>query len=219
MFQEHLALLGQRGRRRRQSGGQGAGLAKDPRIADRAAGGRHAVHARFDEHSQAVLGGEQVAAAQHDLLPGMLLYFAEEIPVARTLVTLADGAAVDGDRRRAQREGAVEDGEEVVAALLRIVQAAAHLHRQRNVRRQGVADAADNLQRGRRCAEKEPATAAAQHLLHRAAEVKVDHVEARLGQLQCRGRKVGRLGAHELRRRRDALRSSCGCTAGPCCLG
>ena len=180
---------------RRQPGGQRTGLAEDPRIADRAAGGRYAINARFDEHPQAVLGSEQVAAAQHDPLAGVPLHLAQEFPIARAIVALADGAAVDGDRRHAQRKRAVEDSIEVVAALRAVVQAAAHLYRERNVRRQGVTDAAHDLQRGRRSAQKKPAPAAAQDLLHRTAEVQVDDIEARLGQLQRGGRKVGRLRA------------------------
>ena len=135
---------------------------------------------------------------KHDPRAGMLLHFAQEAPVARAFVTLPDRAAVDGDRGRAEAKGAVEDREEVVAALLAVVQAAAHLHRERNVRRQDIPHPADDFQRGAGRAQEKPAPAAAQHLLHRAAEVQVDHVEAGLGKFERGGRKVFRIGAHQL---------------------
>ena len=43
-----------------------------------AAGGRHAVDAGLDEHVQAILSREQVAAAQHDPRAGVLLHFAQK---------------------------------------------------------------------------------------------------------------------------------------------
>ena len=74
------------------------------------------------------------------------------------------------------------------------------LTRQRHVRRQGLAEPGDDLQGLLRLAQEIPAAALAQDLLDRAAEVDVDHVEARRDQLQRRrGEVVGRA-AHELGR-------------------
>ena len=105
---------------------------------------------------------------------------------------------MNGDRRDARRIRPVEDLEKLLAALGRVVDAAAHLHRDRNVRRHGVAHAADDLERHRRLAQMKSAPAAAQHFLHRAAEVDVDHVEAALDQPQCGRRELLRVGPHQL---------------------
>ena len=93
---------------------------------------------------------------------------------------------------------AVEDLEKLVAALGRVVDAAAHLDRDGNVRRHGVAHAADDLQRHVGLAQVKAAAAAAEHFLHRAAEVDVDHVEAALDQPQRGRAELLGLGAHEL---------------------
>src|SRR5262249_48698149 len=53
-------------------------------------------------------------------------------------------------------------------------------------------------ERDGRLAQVKSATATPQNLLHRAAEIDVDHVEARLDELLCPERKLLGLGAHEL---------------------
>ena len=118
MLADDVALLVQARRRgQRQAGRQGTGLAEDPGIADRAAGGRHAVDAGLGDHVETVLRREQVAAAQHGAGAGMALHFAQKLPAARADVALLNRAAVDRDRRHAARERAVEDREELVAAV------------------------------------------------------------------------------------------------------
>ena len=106
---------------------------------------------------------------------------------------------MDGGRGRAAGEGAVENGEEAVAALGRVVHAAAQFDGQRNLRRQGVAHPGDDLQGDRRPAQEIAAAAAPQDLLHRAGEVQVDHVEADGDEFH--GRQDELLGpvAHQLR--------------------
>ena len=93
------------------------GFAEDPRIADRTAGGGHAVDAGLRHHVQAIGGGEQVAAPQHGPRPGVPLDFAQELPAAGTDVALLHGAAMHGDRRHATGESAVENRVEIVAAV------------------------------------------------------------------------------------------------------
>ena len=95
-------------------------------------------------------------------------------------------------------EGAVEDLEKLLAALGGVVDAAAHFDRHRDVRRHGVAHAADDFERHVRLAQVEAAAATAEHLLHRAAEVDVDHVEPALDEPLGGGAELLGLGAHEL---------------------
>src|SRR5262245_12647578 len=82
---------------------------------------------------------------------------------------------------------AVEDGEEAVAALLRVVQPPAHFDRHRDVSRNRFACPEDNLQGDLGLAQMETAAAPPEHFLHRAAEVDVDHVKSSFNQLQCSG--------------------------------
>ena len=86
-------------------------------------------------------GGEQVAAAQHGAAAGVLFDLAQEFPAAGPDVALLDRAAVDGDGGHAAREGAVEDREELVPALLAVIESAAHLDRHGLFGRHRVADA------------------------------------------------------------------------------
>jgi len=52
-------------------------LLKDPGVADRAAGHRHAVHAGGLQHVEAILGREQIAAAEHRSPGGVLFHLAQ----------------------------------------------------------------------------------------------------------------------------------------------
>ena len=81
----------------------------------------------------------------------------------------------------------------------RVVHAAAELDGQRDVRRQGVAHAGDDLQRRGRLAQQIAAAAAAEDLLHRAGEVQVDHVEAGGDQFAGGQGELLRVVAHQLR--------------------
>jgi len=65
------------------------------------------------EHVEAILRGEQIAAAQHRTLSGMLLHLAEKLARAGALVALAHGAAMDRNGGHAQPKRAVEDREEL----------------------------------------------------------------------------------------------------------
>ena len=134
VLEHHVALLEERRRRRqRLAGGQGPALREDPRIADRAAGDGDAIDARLADHVQAVLRREQVAAAEdRPLWADVPLHFGQKLPAAGADVALHDGAAVDGDRGDARGKRAVQNREELVAAFGRVVDAAAHLDRDRN---------------------------------------------------------------------------------------
>ena len=79
MLGDHVALAMQTGRRQHDAGGQRPGLLENPRIADRPAGDRNAVDARLAEHVETIAGREQVAAAEHGPLAGVLLHFAEKL--------------------------------------------------------------------------------------------------------------------------------------------
>ncbi len=196
---DHRALLVDRWRlAARLPGRQGPRLSEDPGVADRAAGRGHAVDSRLANHFQASLGREQIAAAQHDPLAGVAFHFAQELPAAGADVFLRHRAAVDRDCRRSALERAVEDAKELVAALGRVVQPAAHLDRHRHPRRHGVAHPADDLQRRLDLAQQVAAPAAAKHLLHRAAEVDVDHVEAGRHEPRRRGAEIVGIGPHQL---------------------
>ena len=199
MLAEHVALLVDRGRGQgRLAGEEGERLPEDPGISDRPAGHAHAVHASLVEHRHAGLGREEIARADHDLLARVPLHRREKLPVARADVFLLHGAAVHGDRRCAAGEGAVEDGPEVVEALRRVVEAAAHLERDGHVRRHRLANLCHDLKRDGGLREEVAAAAAAEHFLHRAAEVDVDDVVA-LGHEPLGGRrKVVGIRAHQL---------------------
>jgi hypothetical protein len=56
-------------------------------------------------------------------IAGVALHLREEVAVGRSFVALLDRAAVTGDRRDAEVEGAVEDLEEVPLALGGVVEA------------------------------------------------------------------------------------------------
>ena len=129
----------------------------------------------------------------------MQFHLAEKLPRAAALVALPDGAAVDRDGRRAEPERAVENLVEVVAALWAVVHAAAHFHGHRHVRRQGLANSGDDLQRGGRIAHQISAPATPQHLFHRAGEVQIEHVEAGGDEFQGGGRELLGHGPHQLR--------------------
>ena len=105
---------------------------------------------------------------------------------------------MDGDGRDAALESAVENGEELFAAFRRVVQAAAHFDRDRNVRRHGFAHSGNDFQRRFHLAQQKSATATAEHFFHRAAEIDVDHVEARGHQALGRGGEIVGIGAHQL---------------------
>ena len=106
---------------------------------------------------------------------------------------------MDCDGGRAEGQRAVENGEETVAAFRAVVHAAAELNRQRDVRRQGAADAGDNRQRGGWLAHQVAAVAAAEDFFHRAGEVQVDRVESRGDQLAGGLGELLRVVAHQLR--------------------
>ena len=140
---------GQIGRRDRLPGRQGPRTcAKYPWVADRPAGDAHAVHARPGQHVEAVLRGEEVAAAQHGPRAGVLLHLAEEVPRTRALRS-AGGRCGRGrsPRPRRGRSEPSKMAKKRSPALRRVVHAAAELDGQRDLRRQGVADAGDDLQR------------------------------------------------------------------------
>ena len=135
----------------------------------------------------------------------MPLHGSEEFPVARAEILLLHRSAVDGDRRHAPSEGAVEDRPEVFGTLLRVVEAAAHLERHRHLWRHGGSHLFDDLERGLRLREQEPASAAAEHLLHRAAEVDIDDVVAFGDEPLGRRRKIVGIRPHELSAHRMLL--------------
>ncbi len=128
----------------------------------------------------------------------MLLHFAQKFPAAGADVALLNGSPMHGHRRRAQGKRPVENLEEPIAAGGRVVHAAPHFHRHRNVRRHDVACPLYDFQRHLRLSQMKSAAAFAKHLLHRAAEVDVNHVEARLDQPRRPGRELLRLGPHQL---------------------
>ena len=137
-------------------------------------------------------GGEQVAAAQHGPGAGVLLHLAKELPRTGPFVPLADGAAVDRNGHHAAGEGAVEDGEEIVAALCGVVHAAAELDGERQCGGRASRTRATISRAVVRLAQQIAAAAAAQDLLHRAGEVQVDHVEAGCRQPDGRQRRTAR---------------------------
>jgi hypothetical protein len=103
-----------------------------------------------------MLGGggkiSQAASARacskiHDARSGVAFHLAQELPTTGADVFLLDRAAVHGDGRRAALKGAIEDLEEVVAALLRVVDAAPHLDGHGHAGRHGLAHARNNLER------------------------------------------------------------------------
>ena len=193
MLADHVALLEQAWRRRQRSAfGQRAAWAKihGLPIAPRATVTPSTPVSRI--MAMQACGVNRSPLPSTVRWPGVPLHFAQKLPAAGADVALLDGAAVNGDRRDAARERAVEDRKELVAAFGRVVDAAAHLDRDGHVRRHGVADASDDFERHFRLAEVIPAAAAAQHLFHRAAEVDVDDVEA--GFDQPRGRRSKILG-------------------------
>ncbi len=200
MFEDDVALLEEGGGRREVFAfGESAALIENPGIADRAAGDGDAIDAGLTHHFQAVVRRKEVAAAEDGFVwSGVLLDFGEELPAAGAVVALDDGAAVDGDGGDAGGEGTVEDGEEVVAAVRRVVEAAAHLHGDGNVSGNGFARAADDFESDGRLAEVKSTPATAENFFHRAAEVDVDDVEAGFDQLECAARELVRLGTHQL---------------------
>ena len=72
-------------------------MCKYPRVADRTAGHCHAVRARVTHHVEARLGREQVAAAEHHAFARVGLYFTQELPTGRAVITLVHGPPVDRD--------------------------------------------------------------------------------------------------------------------------
>ena len=179
MLPQHVPLLVDRRQgRRREAVQECERLPKDPGIADRPPGHADAVDAGLGEHRHAGLGREQIPGTDHGAVAGVPLDRAQEAPVARADIPLLDRAAVHGDRRGTTGEGAVENRPEVVPALGRVIEAATHLERHRDSGRHRVPHPTHDLERRRGLREQEAAPAAAQDLLHRAAEVDVDHVVA-----------------------------------------
>ena len=199
VFGNHGALFGD-GRRIRlgASGEQSLALAKDPRVADAAPCNGHAVHTGLLQHPNAILGAEQVAAAQHDAIAGILLELTQEFPLARSFVALLDGSPVDRDGRHADLEGAVENLEEPPLRLGAVVHAAAHLDRDRHAIRDRAIHVANNGQRFVGMAQHVSATAAAQHFLHWATEIDIHDVVSRPNHdVRCLGEDVW-IAAHQL---------------------
>ena len=194
-----LALLND-GRRsgQRLAGQEGPGVAEDPRIADAAAGYGHAVHAGLQEHALNVINAEDVAAAEDGFVAGAALGGGQEIPVAAARVALPHRAGMDGDRVDAELERRVENPQEVLPALGRVVQAAAHLDSHRHVPRNRRAHGPYDLDGCVRRREQEAAAVSSEHLLDRAAEVEVDHVIAAFDEDGGGLGELAGLGPHEL---------------------
>src|SRR4051812_2906792 len=110
----------------------------------------------------------------------MLLQFSEEFPARWAIVALQYRAAMHGDRCRAYIVRGVENLEEPLAALGRVVDSTAHLDRHRDVRRHGVSYSANDLERDGRLAQMESTATAAQDFFHGATEIDIDDVKAML---------------------------------------
>ncbi len=200
MLTNHVGLLAERRRRRQRfAAPQCRNLVEDPRIADRSAGDRDAIDAGLVDHVDAVRGGEQITAAEDQPLRADVAFdFGEKLPATRTDVALFDGAAVDGDRRDAAGERAIEDAEKMVSRLLAVIHPAAHFYRHRTIRRDALSDAVDDLQGHLGLRQMKTAAAPPEHLLHRTAEVDIDDIKARFGEFDRSGGKLLRLAAHQL---------------------
>src|SRR5690606_9961149 len=132
---------------------------------------------------QAIVRREKVAAAEDGTLTNMLLYLPQKIPAAWSDVFLLDRPPVHRNRRNAHGESAIEDRKEVFAALLGIVEPAAHFHGNGNIRRHRVARAANNFECNIGLTQVISATAAPQHLLHWATKIDVDHIKTSFHEL------------------------------------
>ena len=199
VFPQHVSLGVNRWRlQRRPARQQRERLPENPRVADRPPRNAHSVDAGALQHRHTGLRGEQVARADHDAVAGVPFDGGQKIPAAWADIFLLHAAAVHGDRRRAAVEGAVEDRPKLVGARLRVVDAPPHLERDGNVGGNGLPHPRNNLERGLGHAEEIAAAAAAEHLLHRAAKVDVDHVEARRDEPPRRRREIVGIRPHQL---------------------
>src|SRR6185436_6797983 len=154
MFQDDFSLLVERWRgRQRLARGERAGLLENPRVADGSASDCHAVDSSLPYHVEAGLSREQVSAAEDRAAADVLFHFRQKAPAAGADVPLFDGTAMNGDGGNAGGERPVENLEKPVAALLRVVDAAAHLDRDRNLCRDAFPRQADDLKRDLRLAE------------------------------------------------------------------
>ena len=128
----------------------------------------------------------------------MSLHVGQETPVARAIVTLLHGATVNRDRCHAPCERTVKDRPEGRAALGRVIKPPTHLERHGHLGRHRVTNAAHNLERRGGLREKVATAAAAEHLLHGAAEIDVDYIVA-FGHEPAGGRgEVIGIGSHQL---------------------
>ena len=200
MLLDHRPLLCKRRRgRKRPARGQLAQVAENPGVSDRSARNRHAVDAGFVHHTHAVHRGEKVAAPQDRHVGGVLPQLAQERPVAGPGVPLEDRPGMDRKNPDPQLASAVKNPEKLFPAFLRIVQAAPHFDRNRNVGGDRIAHAPHDRQRHFRLAEVKTAAVPAEDLLDRAAEINVDPVETPV-QNPPRGRgEFFRRDAHQLR--------------------
>src|SRR5690606_14320206 len=110
-------LMDARGRGKRITGQQRANLSIDPRVADRTAGDRDAVHSGLLQHPKTRVGGEQVAAADHGSVADVLFDLFQKVPVAWSVVLLLDRSPMNGDRRSTETERPIDDLEEPRAAF------------------------------------------------------------------------------------------------------
>jgi hypothetical protein len=96
MFADDFALLQQRWRSgQRAAVQQGLGLLEDPGVADGAARDGHSVHPGLLEHAPAVVGREQIAAAQDRPLARVPLDLGQHLPAAWSNIPLLDRAGMD----------------------------------------------------------------------------------------------------------------------------
>ncbi len=149
-------------------------LAEDPRVRGGGAADHDAVAAGVLEHAHGVFGAEDVAVAHYGNRDG-LLEGGDQVPVGVPGVALRASAAVQRDALQADVFG---DAADLAADDVVVVPAGAELAGERD--RDGAAHLAEDLRNQGQVAQQTGAAVALDDLLHRAAEVHVDAVEAKI---------------------------------------
>src|SRR5690606_39845192 len=131
-----------------------------------AAAHHHSVAAGLVHHLQSVLGGPDVAVAEHGDVGDQLLELGDRLPAGGAGIVLDDGAAVQGDRRRADLLG---DQPGVAEGLVLVVDADAGLDGDGHLRTGGLDRGGDDAGEELRLPGQHAAAAAAGDLGDRAA--------------------------------------------------
>ena len=180
------------------TGGHGPGLRKNPGVPNGSPGHGDAVDARFRNHPETIGRREQVTTAEEGPLSHPLFDFREKFPAAGTDVPLFDSTTMNGDCRDPVFEGSVQDSKKVVAAVIGVIDPAAHFQSDRYLGGHILPSLANDLDCNVGLPQVKSPPAAAEDFPDRAPKIDIDDIEPGFDQLHGSGGELGRFGTHQL---------------------